>query len=105
MLNLILNAAEAMEPTPAGQRRIVIKTESEDGHVIVSVTDSGPGIPHKDLERIFDSFYTSKRQGMGLGLAICRTVIESMRGRLRAENRAEGGATLRLTIPVADRKA
>ena len=80
---------------------VVIETEHKDGTVSLSVADSGPGIPEGDIEHIFDAFYTSKKQGMGLGLAICRTVVESLGGTLRAENRPEGGAELSITIPAA----
>jgi PAS domain S-box-containing protein len=103
ILNLILNAAEALEGSPRDRKEIVIKTEDRNGHVEVCVTDSGPGIHDKDLDRVFDAFFTSKQQGMGMGLAICRSIAESLGGALRVQNRSEGGARFCLTIPAADK--
>jgi signal transduction histidine kinase len=68
--------------------------------VEIAVGDSGPGIPPEELPRIFDNFYTTKPGGMGMGLAICRRIVEAHGGQIRAENGAGGGATFRLTLPV-----
>lgn len=101
-LNLLMNACEAMGEQPPGERRVVIGTRffPADAAVELTVRDHGSGIPGKDLERIFQPFVTTKSHGMGLGLAICRSVAESHRGRLWAENASDGGAVFHLRVPV-----
>jgi two-component system, LuxR family, sensor kinase FixL len=97
LLNLVLNGMEAMGA--AGEaRRIVIRTQMADGAVRVAVQDQGPGIPADQLSRIFDTFYTTKPNGMGMGLAISRSIIETHGGRLWAENNPDGGATFSFTL-------
>jgi two-component system sensor kinase FixL len=102
ILNLLMNACESMSERPAGERRVVLGTRFWAAHSSVELTvrDSGRGIPGKDLERIFQPFVTTKSHGMGLGLAICRSVAQSHRGRLWAENAADGGAVFHLRVPV-----
>jgi PAS domain S-box-containing protein len=103
LLNLIINACEAMSGTPASQRRLTIATRPVDeGRAIeCSVADCGCGIPSGDTERIFQPFVTTKKQGLGLGLAICRSIIEAHGGRLWAENAADGcGAVFRFTAVI-----
>jgi PAS domain S-box-containing protein len=103
LLNLIVNACEAMSGSPASQRRLTIATTLlDEGRVIeCSVADRGCGIPSGDAERIFQPFVTSKKQGLGLGLAICRSIIEAHGGRLWAENATEdGGAVFRFTASI-----
>ena len=103
LLNLIVNACEAMAGTSAGQRRLTIATHpvDEDRAIECSVADCGCGIPAGDTERIFQPFVTTKKQGLGLGLAICRSIIEAHGGRLWAENAAHGcGAVLRFTARI-----
>jgi PAS domain S-box-containing protein len=103
LLNLIVNACEAMSSRASSERRLTISTRSVDeGRAIeCSVADRGTGISAGDLERIFQPFVTTKKQGLGLGLAICRSIVEAHGGRLWAEN-AEGehGAILRFTATV-----
>jgi signal transduction histidine kinase len=82
ILNLILNAVEAMGSSKAGARELLISTEQECKGVLVAVRDSGPGIDPAHLERVFDAFYTTKPSGVGMGLAICRSIIENHGGRL-----------------------
>ena len=73
-----------------------------DGHVGISIRDSGAGIPHEIEDRVFQPFVTTKSNGMGLGLAVCRTIVEAHRGTLRAWNNEDGGgATFEFTLPVA----
>lgn len=102
LLNLLINACEAMSSLPVASRKVALATRfrPEDSCVEVTISDSGCGIPSGDLERIFQPFVTTKSGGMGMGLAICRSVAESHRGQLWAENGAVGGATFHLQVPV-----
>ncbi|WP_052572712.1 ATP-binding protein [Haloferula sp. BvORR071] len=99
LLNLVLNAAEATMEKPGGSRHVVISTSEKDGIVRLAVRDSGIGLP-EDIERLFEPFYTTKAQGLGMGLAICRSIVAAHGGRLRAEPHAEGGAVFHLDIPA-----
>ena len=102
ILNLLMNACEAMTGVLPPERRLSFSTRlaSPSGCVEVAVEDSGCGIADGDLERIFQPFVTTKPHGMGLGLAICRSVAEAHHGRLWAENAASGGAVFRLSLPI-----
>jgi signal transduction histidine kinase len=99
LLNLFLNAMEAMAETPAPHRRLSVRTARNASGVEVSVTDAGPGVPPERLPRLFESFFTTKKDGMGLGLSIARSIVEAHGGRIWAETRAEG-ATFRFTVPA-----
>jgi two-component system sensor kinase FixL len=100
LINLILNAMDAMSATPPAQRRSTIGARrNDDGRIEVSVTDSGPGIATETFARLFDPFFTTKPFGMGIGLSICRMIVESHNGRLWAENNPAGGATFRVSLP------
>jgi signal transduction histidine kinase len=102
ILNLTLNAMDAMHNQPANRRALVIRSASAGRREAeVSVTDTGPGIPAEMLDRVFDPFVTTKASGMGLGLAISRTIVEAHGGHIRAENAPGGGAVLRFTLPFA----
>jgi len=101
LINLIMNACDAMETNGAPVEYTVICTTSTEQHgVKVSVTDSGAGIAPELLTKIFDSFYTTKKQGMGLGLSICRTIITAHAGALWAENNAGAGSSFHFTLPL-----
>lgn len=101
LINLVLNGMDAMHDTPPVERRLVIATRNEHGHtVVVSVTDAGHGIPTEKMPLIFQSFFSTKEDGMGLGLALARSIAELHRGGITAENNPEGGATFRLRLPV-----
>ena len=94
LLNLVMNGCEAMAGTEKSARQLTIRTDrSEDGSVRVSVADCGPGIAPEKLEQIFESFYTTKPQGMGLGLTVCRTIITAHHGKLWATSKPGRGAT------------
>jgi PAS domain S-box-containing protein len=101
ILNLILNAAEAMRAVDEGMRELLISTEqSRTNSVLVAVRDSGPGINPEHIERVFDAFYTTKSSGMGMGLSICRSIIEAHGGRLWATRCEPRGALFQFTIPA-----
>jgi PAS domain S-box-containing protein len=100
VLNLILNAVEAMGSIEEGARELSISTEQQKaGGILVSVRDSGPGIDSKHLDRVFDAFYTTKSSGVGMGLSICRSIINAHGGRLWADVNAPRGAVFRFTLP------
>jgi signal transduction histidine kinase len=105
LLNLILNAMEAMQSCPENARRVYIIARAAGECVEVAVSDSGPGIAAGNVERVFDPLFSTKAEGLGMGLAISRTIIEAHGGRLWADNRASSGATFRFTLPIAQRKA
>jgi C4-dicarboxylate-specific signal transduction histidine kinase len=100
ILNLILNAVQAMSESGQDVRELQISTENNkpDG-VLVSVRDSGPGIRPQSIERLFDPFYTTKQAGMGMGLAICRSIVEAHGGRIWAT--VPRGAAFHFTLPAA----
>jgi PAS domain S-box-containing protein len=101
VLNLVMNGCDAMSGIERPSRRLSVRTAREDGTgVRVSVADRGCGIPQDKLARVFEPFFTTKKQGMGLGLAVCRSIIEAHHGRLWAESEAGDGATFHFTIPA-----
>jgi two-component system sensor kinase FixL len=101
LMNLILNGMEAMASAPEAERRLLVRTAiNGERRVEISVTDSGRGIPPELLPQLFDSFFTTKQDGMGLGLAIARSIIDAHRGRISAENNSDGGATFRFELPI-----
>jgi len=106
MLNLIINAIEAMSGVRESPRELLVgsgKNEQQD--VLVGVRDSGPGLDPKTVDHLFDAFYTTKPQGMGMGLAISRSIIESHGGRLWATANDNGGATFQFSLPTGGQKA
>jgi PAS domain S-box-containing protein len=101
MLNLIMNAIEAMSEVREGSRELLISTsEVESGGVLVAVSDSGPGLPPASLARIFEAFYTTKSSGLGMGLSICRSIVEAHGGRLWATPNEPHGAVFCVTLPI-----
>jgi C4-dicarboxylate-specific signal transduction histidine kinase len=106
VLNFILNSAAALKNTPQSQRKIIVRTTMQDGlSVQVSVTDFGTGIDENNIERLFDAFYTTKPEGLGMGLSISQTIIKAHGGSLKASNNREGGATFAFTLPVQQEDA
>ena len=102
VLNLVLNACDAMSETDAAKRHLTLGTETSTGVVQLVVSDCGAGIPESQLERVFEPFVTSRDHGLGLGLAISRSILTAHGGSIRAEHNAAGGATFRCVLPVAD---
>jgi signal transduction histidine kinase len=101
VLNLVLNGLEAMRESPARGRALVIRTARDGpGAGRVAVQDSGSGIDEQALDRLFEPLYTTKAEGLGMGLAIVRTIVEAHGGGLRAANNPQGGATVQFTLPV-----
>jgi signal transduction histidine kinase len=101
ILNLTTNSMDAMSDTPQDARKITVRTAfAGELAVEVAVSDSGTGIPEDKLAEIFETFYTTKAQGTGLGLSVARTIVETYEGKIVAENLLEGGAVFRFTLPL-----
>jgi signal transduction histidine kinase len=100
ILNLVMNAIDAMRDTPSENRVISIRTLRVENFAQLSVSDRGPGIPEDKLKEIFEPFFTSKAEGMGMGLSIARTIIEAHHGLISAKNRDHGGATFKIGLPL-----
>jgi signal transduction histidine kinase len=106
VLNMVLNGLEAMLEPNGRDRALAIRTAREgDAAVMITVEDSGVGIDVDDVERLFEPLYTTKPQGLGMGLAIARTIVHAHGGQLRASNNASGGATFGFTLPVCGEPA
>ena len=113
-MNLMWNSFEALTGEPhvvtiesrrgRGSNRIVLSAGVSGGEIVVSVIDTGPGIPDEVLEKIFDPLVTTKETGLGVGLAVCRSIITAHGGRIWAEN-IEGGAVFSFTLPVVPESA
>jgi PAS domain S-box-containing protein len=102
ILNLLINAIEAMSGTSKGLRELLISTAKTDSEgVLIAVQDSGPGLAPEALERPFESFYTTKPGGLGMGLSICRSIIEAHQGRLWASANVPRGAVFQFTVPAS----
>jgi len=99
LLNLVINGMDAMSQIQDSMRGITLASrKDDDGTVVISVRDRGPGIPADRLPKIFDSFFTTKKAGVGLGLAIARSIIEAHHGQIWAENNPDGGATFHVAL-------
>lgn len=100
VLNLVANALDAMDAMDPGSRRLTVRTRRMDDVIEVAVSDTGGGIPADRLPRLFDAFFTTKQDGIGLGLAIARSIIDAHRGQIWAEDHGGRGATFRVTLPI-----
>ena len=96
----MLNACEAMADCASSERQLLIASKLENSTVQVSVTDRGGGIPEKKIEQVFERFFTTKKEGMGLGLSICRSIIDAHEGKIWATNNADCGATFYFSVPI-----
>lgn len=110
LLNLLLNAIQALGAMPPERRTISVRvqravSESLGDAVVVTIEDTGAGIAEADLARLFDAFFTTRSDGMGMGLSISRSIVEAHGGRIEAANRPQGGAAFRVCLPVAGRMA
>jgi signal transduction histidine kinase len=101
ILNLMINAMDAISGAQARKREINITTSRSGRHAEITVSDTGPGIAAEELENVFNPFFSTKPQGMGMGLAIARTIIEAHRGTISAENQVAGGALFTIKLPIA----
>jgi C4-dicarboxylate-specific signal transduction histidine kinase len=103
IVNLLVNAMQAAAQAGGRERRITIRTAVVDnGAVRCTVEDNGPGIEKESFERLFESFFTTKKDGMGIGLSVCRSIVESYGGRIAADNdSADGGARFHFVLPAA----
>jgi len=101
ILNLIVNAVEAMSGVGEGSRELLIRTDKNTSNsVLVTLRDSGPGLDPNAVDRLFQAFYTTKAEGMGMGLAICRSIVEAHGGRMWAGVNEPGGAVFQFTLPL-----
>jgi signal transduction histidine kinase len=100
ILNLVMNGIDAMKDTPSENRIISIRTSRVENLAELSVSDRGSGIPEDKLKEVFEPFFTSKAEGMGMGLSIARTIIEAHQGQIWAKNRDHGGASFRIRLPL-----
>jgi signal transduction histidine kinase len=102
ILNIVVNGMDAMRDTRSENRIISIRTSRVDNFAQLSVSDRGPGIPEEKLKEVFQPFFTSKAEGMGMGLSIARTIIEAHHGLIWVKNRDHGGASFRIRLPLGD---
>jgi two-component system sensor kinase FixL len=100
IVNLVRNACEAMQSVSGRERTIVLHTRSRDKSSEFVCEDNGTGLPHDHEQLLFQPFFTTKPDGMGMGLAICRTIVEAHGGQIFADHKPGGGALLRVTLPV-----
>jgi len=100
--NLLLNAIEAMANTPLPERRLSVLTHARDQHVRLSVRDRGVGLPSEAIEQVFDAFWTTKPDGLGLGLSLSRSMLEANGGRIHAERASGGGACFIIELPAME---
>jgi signal transduction histidine kinase len=105
LINLIVNAIDAMQPVDKLQRKITVRTAQDGDFAEIEIADSGPGILAGKLDEVFEPFYTTKPNGMGMGLSIARTIVEAHGGEISAENHAGQGALFRIRLPLAHTSA
>jgi signal transduction histidine kinase len=102
LMNLMLNGIEAMRDTPSGGELTIRSLRGEGGQLLISVSDTGAGLPAEQADQIFNAFFSTKAQGTGMGLSISRSIIEAHGGRLWATSNSQRGATFHFTLPAAE---
>jgi C4-dicarboxylate-specific signal transduction histidine kinase len=101
VVNLLVNSIQALAEADALERRIELRVDAEAANLVtLSIHDTGPGIADADLAQVFDGFFTTKDTGMGIGLAVCQSIITEHGGKIIAANHPSGGAVFRVTLPV-----
>jgi signal transduction histidine kinase len=100
LLNLIANAVDAMRPVVDRNRILRVSSEVKDSHAILAVHDTGTGIAPEDMEKIFEPMFTTKGAGMGMGLWICRAIVESYGGQLKTRSRINEGSIFQIELPI-----
>jgi signal transduction histidine kinase len=106
MINLVMNGIEAMQSVTDRPRELVIRSrQNEPQQMLVSVTDCGVGLSAEDADRLFNAFFTTKSGGMGMGLSICRSIVEAHGGRLSAFGNEGSGATFQFVLPLHQEEA
>jgi two-component system sensor kinase FixL len=102
IMNLLVNGIQAMSAVDAHLRELVVRSRRHEGELLlVEVQDSGVGTPPDNLHQLFNAFFTTKPNGMGMGLSICRSIIEAHGGRIWAEPNGDAGATFRFSLPIS----
>lgn len=102
VLNLVMNAVEAMASTADSSRRLIVRAEIGDSDARVTVADTGPGLGGTDPDRLFEAFFSTKTEGIGMGLSICRSIIEAHGGQIWACNGEPSGSVFSFTLPLAE---
>ncbi len=106
IINLVMNGIEAMQPIMDRPRELVIRSGQDEAHwVFLSVTDCGVGISAENADRLFNAFFTTKSSGMGMGLSICRSIVEAHGGRMSARGNERLGATFQFALPLHQEEA
>lgn len=103
IINLVMNSAQAMTAAASPERTIAIAAQRDGASIRITVEDTGPGLPHGDSERLFEAFYTTRSDGVGMGLSICRTILQAHGGGISAGARSGGGARFTITLPTMEK--
>jgi signal transduction histidine kinase len=105
IMNLVVNAIDAMKGLESARELAITSRARDDGRIEVTISDTGVGLPAKGADRIFETFFTTKADGTGMGLSICRSIVQAHGGRLWAEPNTPNGAIFRFVLPMVDEPA